>query len=211
MFRDVRGFITMGYFSPVHDYSGSLLARGGDWPVTRAPRSPATRGFTVFARTRGSVTGSRQERKARCWDARGLAARPREEAPAVAAPRGRLAGGAGGEGVARTEPGGHSRGEGAAASLHRRSGDGDGGRRGAAVTAEGHREGREPLRSAKGGRRLWRGNRRQMRVIMPAEKHRRGTVPPLGSPQGRAGPGGEGTGGAGAASSSSGRRAVIAE
>lgn len=71
MFRGVRGFITMGYFSPVHDYSGSPLARGGDWPVTRAPRSPATRGFTVFARTRGSVTGSRQERKARCWDARG--------------------------------------------------------------------------------------------------------------------------------------------
>lgn len=63
-------------------------------------------------------------------------------------PPGGLAGGAGGEGVARTEPGGHSRGEGAAASLHRRSGDGDGGRRGAAVTAEGHREGREPLRSA---------------------------------------------------------------
>lgn len=66
----------------------------------------------------------------------------------VTAPRGRLAGGAGREEVARTEPGGHSRGEGAAASLHRRSGDGDGGRRGAAVTAEGHREGREPLRSA---------------------------------------------------------------
>lgn len=45
-------------------------------------------------------------------------------------------------------------------------------------------------------------------MITPAEKHRRGTVPPLGSPQGRAGPGGEGTGGAGAASSSSGRRAA---